>query len=70
MTFTERDPQSMSPAERKVELAALLAAGYVRLLATRNGLALDRLDERACPPVDERVRRGALAATSASEEVE
>lgn len=67
MTLDARDAQPMSVADRKAEIAALFAAAYVRLLARRNGLALDGDGEPSCAAVDGGERRGRLAPTTRKE---
>ena len=48
---SRRDPSTMSPAERRTELGAILAAGYGRQQENlRNGLACGDQSERACEP--------------------
>ena len=49
--MTPRDPSLMSEAERRREIAALLADGYRRfLLAPENQLAASRAPEASCEP--------------------
>ena len=50
--MTSRDPQQMSGAERKAELAELLAAAYLRSLPRRNRLDSSPRSEPSCPAVD------------------
>ncbi len=51
-----RDPSTMTPAERRAEVAFLLASGYLRLLIAREkALELPAKPEALCaPPVDGR----------------
>ncbi len=46
------DPQQMSGAERKLELAEILAAAYLRSLPRRNRLDSSPRSEPSCPAVD------------------
>lgn len=62
------DPPAMSPAERKAEVAALLGAAYLRLLASRNGLESTPQGEPSCARVDRRERHGASGAAPTREE--
>ncbi len=58
MTRRPRDPAALSPEERLVEIATILATGYRRLLLSRNRkesqISLDSsgLAEPSCKPVD------------------
>ena len=61
MTPSDRDQQQMSAAERKAEIAALLAVAYVRRLARQNGLELSRGSEPDALAVDGGERHWALA---------
>jgi len=67
VTALPRDPQQMSPAERKAEITALLATAYVRRLARRNGLELPRGSEPDALAVDGGERRGAPAPAARKE---
>ncbi len=50
-----RDPTTMTPAERRAEVAFLLATGYLRLLiARKKALDLSIDVEALCAPVDGR----------------
>ena len=59
--MTSRDPQQMSGAERKAELAELLAAAYLRSLPRRNRLDSLPVSEPSCPTVDADETRFAYA---------
>jgi len=57
---TPRDPQHMSPAERKVELAELLAAAFLRI-ARKPCLPISGNREPDASPVDADEARFAYA---------
>ncbi len=62
------DPTAMAPTERKAELAALLAAAYLRLLASRNDLESSPQGEPSCARVDRRERHGASGVAATQKE--
>lgn len=61
------DPQQMSGAERKFEVARILAVAYLRRLARRNDLALPRGSEPSCAAVDGGERRRAASRATGCE---
>ena len=59
---TYLDPQQMSPAERKAEIAALLSTGFLRALARKACLASTGESEPSCASVNGRESDRAPAA--------
>ncbi|MBN1443005.1 MAG: hypothetical protein JXA90_09855 [Planctomycetes bacterium] len=49
MTFSDRDPGGMTVEDRRVEIAGILAAGYLRILAREAG---NRLADLAAESAD------------------
>jgi len=64
MTQHFRDAQQLSAVERKAELSALFAMAFLRLRARNPCLALDRLSEPSCAPVDAPEKHRASTAPS------
>ncbi len=51
--ISARDPATMTPTERRSEVAFLLSTGFLRLLiARKNSLELPAKPEALCAPVD------------------
>ena len=69
MTPAARDPQLMSCAERKAEIAEILARGFLALVARRKTLDLSGESEPSCATVDAEETRTRTPCAATGKEV-